>query len=171
MEINQYLELFTRYQISSTILALTILASLIGGLFLYYTNDFKTTIISFLSVLFVPILTGITLILLYNFSSIEPSEKHTLILWFALFINIINLSTLGAKYANEILKKDFDIDHITRYHFSATLNLFVTILLLGGASAVFVELNMLIILIGNIFVSSATIWLNHLIARLLLKDK
>ncbi len=171
MVIFQYLELVTRYQFSTTILALILLAILISGLFMYYTNDFKTTILSFLSVLLVPTLTALTLIILYNSFDVNPSEKHSLILWFTLFVNIINLGTLIAKYAKEILKKDFDIDHVTRHHFSSTLNLFVTILLLGGASAVFVQVNMLLVLIPAILLSSITIWFNHLIARLLLKDK
>ena len=100
-----------------------------------------------------------------------PSEKHSLIFWCTLLISAINLSTLVGKYSVEVVKKDFDIDHVTRHHFSATLNLFVTILLVNIAVSVFVESNILIILLGILLVSSLTIWFNHLIARLLLKDK
>ena len=165
------LELITNYQINITLASLLIIAGLISGLFLYYTNDFKTTIITFLSILFIPILTGITLLILYNSFNIEPSEKHTIILWAILFINTVNLSSLIGKYANEVIQKDFDIDHVTRHHFKSTLNLFVTILLLGGASCIFVDTNMLLILLPIIVISSIVIWINHLIARLLLKEK
>ncbi len=167
----EYLELITNYQINITILALLIIAILISGLFLYYTNDFKTTIITFFSTLLIPVLVGGTLFLLYKQFNIEPSEKHTIILWGVLFINIINLSTLIGKYSKEILSKNFDIDHVTRHHFRSTLNLFVTILLLGGASSIFVDTNMLLILLPIMLLSSITIWFNHLIARFLLKEK
>ena len=78
---------------------------------------------------------------------------------------------LLGRYSQEILKKDFDIDHVTRRHFTATLNLFVTLLLVTVAVSVFVELNMIIILTMTFLISSMVIWFNHLIARLLLKDK
>lgn len=171
MEIFKYLELFTNYQINITLLALLIIALLISGLFLYYTNDFKPTAITFLSILLIPILTGLTLVILYEFFDIQPSEKHTLIMWAALFINTINLSTLVAKYSTEILKKDFDIDHVTRHHFKTTLNLFITVILITGAISAFVELNMLIILIPTALISTISIALNHIIARFLLKEK
>ncbi len=165
------MELLTNFQINSTIIALLIIAGSISAIFLYYTNDFKTTIITFLSTLLVPILVALTLLLLYNQFDVEPSEKHTIILWSALFINVVNLSTLIGKYAREIVSKSFDIDHVTRYHFKSTLNLFITILLLGGASCIFVDTNMLLILLPTILISSIAIWSNHLIARFLLKEK
>ena len=167
----QYLELITNYQTNITILALLLISGIISGIFLYYTNDFKTTIITFLSTLLVPALVAITLFILYNFLKVEPSEKHTLITWSVLFLNTINLSTLIGKYAKEILEKGFDIDHVTRHHFKSTLNLFVTILLLGGASSVFVDTNMLLIIIPTVLITSITIWSNHLIARFLLREK
>ncbi len=167
----QYLELITSYQITLAVSAILLISGLIGGIFLYYTNDFKTTIITFLSTLLVPILVIITLFILYNYFNVEPSEKHTLILWSVLFINVINLSTLIGKYAKEVLSKNFDIDHVTRHHFKSTLNLFVTILLLGGASSAFVQTNMLLVLVPTILIASIIIWSNHLIARFLLREK
>ncbi len=171
MEITTYSELITTYQINTTIVALLIIALLISGLFLYYTNDIKPSAIIFLSAILVPILTGTFLLILYNFTNIQPSEKHTLILWSSLFINTINLSMLLGRYSKEILKKDFDIDHVTRYHFTATLNLFTTILLINIAVSVFVDMKMVLILNLTLLVSSIVIWFNHLVARLLLKDK
>ncbi len=171
MEINKYLELITTYQINTTIVALLIIALLISSLFLYYTNDIKPSAIIFLSVILVPILTGTFLLILYEFFNVQPSEKHTLILWSSLFINTINLSTLLGRYSKEILKKDFDIDHVTRYHFTATLNLFTTILLISFAVSVFVDMNMILILNLTLLVSSIVIWFNHLVSRLLLKEK
>ena len=171
MEITKYLELLTTYQINTTIMAILIIALLISGLFLYHTNDIKPSAIIFLSAILVPILTGLFLLILYEFFNIQPSEKHTLILWSSLFINTINLSMLLGRYSKEILRKDFDIDHVTRYHFTATLNLFITILLITFAVSVFVQIDMVLILTTTLLVSSIVIWLNHLVARLLLKDK
>jgi len=167
----KYLELMTSYQTNATIVAILIIAILISGLFYYYTNDLKPTIIILLSTISVPILTGLLLVVLYEFFNVEPSEKHTLILWSSLFINTINLSMLLGRYSAEVLKKDFDIDHVTRAHFKATLNLFLTILLITAAVSAFVQMNVTIILTLTLLVSSTIIWLNHLVARLLLKDK
>ncbi len=171
MEITKYLELMTSYQINTTIVAILIIAILMTGLFLYHTNDIKPSAIIFLSAILVPILTGLFLLILYEFFNIQPSEKHTLILWTSLFINTINLSMLLERYSKEILKKNFDIDHVTKYHFTATLNLFITILLITFAVSVFVQMDMILILSTTLLVSSIVIWLNHLVARLLLKDK
>ncbi len=167
----EYFELMTNYQINSLIFTILIVAFVISGLFFYYTNDIKTTAVTFFSILLVPILTGCFLLILYKLFNVIPSEKHSLIFWCTLLISAINLSTLVGKYSIEVVKKGFDIDHVTRHHFSATLNLFVTILLVNIAVSVFVESNILIILLGILIVSSLTLWFNHLIARLLLKDK
>jgi hypothetical protein len=167
----KYLELMTSYQTNATIVAILIIAILISGLFYYYTNDLKPTIIILLSTISVPILTGLLLVVLYEFFNVEPSEKHTLILWSSLFINTINLSMLLGRYSAEVLKKDFDIDHVTRAHFTATLNLFITVLLITAAVSAFVQMNVTIILALTLLVSSTIIWLNHLVARLLLKNK
>ncbi len=171
MEISNYLELITTYQINTTILALLTIALTISGLFLYHTNDIKTTLISFLSILLAPILTAITLLILYEYLNIQPSEKHSLILWIPLVINTINLSTLIAKYSKEVVKKDFDIDHVTRYHFKATLNLFMTTLLIKIAVCAFTDWNVTIILLSTLVLSSTAIWFNHFVARILLRDK
>ncbi len=171
MEIYRYIDLLTTYQINTTVIALLIVALFLSGMFYYYTNDFKPTIITFLSILLVPILTGLILLILYNFFDVKPSEKHTIIFWFSLFINTTNLGTLIGRYSKEILEKDFDIDYVTRHHFQATLNLFITILLLSLATTAFVETNMVTIILSTLVVSTAVIWLNHLFARFLLKDK
>jgi hypothetical protein len=165
------MEFFTTYQTITTISSLLVIALIIGGLFLYYTNDIKPAIITFFSMLLIPILSAVTLIILYRFFDVIPSEKHTLIMWSVIFINAINLSVLISKYAKEVLEKDFDIDHVTRHHFKSTLNLFTSILLLLGAVCIFMDANMLIILIPIIVISSIVIWFNHLMARLLLKEK
>lgn len=171
MEIMKYLELMTSYQINITFVAILIIAILISGLFLYYTNDIKPTAIIFLSAILVPIITGLSLFILYEYFNVEPSEKHTIILWSSIFINIINLSMLLGRYSSEILQKDFDVDHVTRHHFTATLNLFVTILLITAATSAFLGTNIVIVLSLTLLTSSIVIWFNHIAARFLLKDK
>lgn len=171
MNISTYLELMTNYQINTTLLALLIVSILISGLFLYYTNDIKPTAIVFFSMILSPILTGLFLLIIYEFSSIQPSEKHTLILWATIFINSINLSTLLGRYSKEIIKKDLDIDHVTRHHFYATLNLSVTLLLITIAVSVFVDIEIIVILSLIFLISSIVIWFNHLVTRFLFKDK
>lgn len=171
MEIYRYIDLLTTYQINTTLIALLITALLLSGLFYYYTSDLKPTLLTFLSIVLVPVLTGVVLITLYNFFDTEPSEKHTLILWISLFINTLNIATLIGRYSKEVLEKDFDIVNVTDHHFKATLNLFITILLLSLATVAFVETNMIIIMLSTLIVSSIVIWLNHIFARFLLKDK
>ncbi len=166
-----YLELITNYQIILILTSILITALVIGGVFYYYTSDLKAGLISILSISLVPILTLIFLYITYEYFNVIPSEKHTLILWASLFFNITNLITLISKYAREILKKDFDIDYVTRYHFHSTLDLFVIILVTIGAISIFMYLEMLIILLLILIISSLVIWFNHLIARFLLQDK
>lgn len=167
----RYLDFITNYQINITIVALLIIALIVGILFYFYTNDIKPALITFLSVTLVPILTGITLLFLYEVFTITPTEKHILIMWSAIFINILNLGILANKYAVEVTKKDFDIDYVTRYHFKSTLNLFILIILTIGTVSIFMSEEMLVILLPILGISSVVIWFNHLIARFLLKEK
>ncbi len=171
MDITKYFEIITNYQINTTVVAISIIALLISGLFYYYTNNIKPTLILLLSILLVPFLTLTFLLISYEFFNVQPSEKHTLILWSSLFVNTINLSMLIGKYSKEILKKNFDINDVIGYHFIATLNLFVTMLLITFGVSVFVETNIIIILGLTFLISSITIWFNHLFTRFLLKEK
>ncbi len=171
MEILRYFDFITNYQINITILALFIIALLVGLLFYYYTNDIKPALITFLSVALAPILTGLILIFLHQVFGIAPTEKHIIIMWSTLFINILNLGILASKYAIEVIKKDFDIDYVTRYHFKSTLNLFILIILTIGTVSIFMSEEMQIILLSILGISSVVIWFNHLIARFLLKEK
>lgn len=158
-------------QMSNSLISLLIIALIIGGLFYYYTNDIKPAIITFSSVALIPIIVAIVLIILYKYTSIQPNQKHILIIWITLFINILNLGTLIGKYSREVIKKNFDIDYVTRYHFRSTLNLFVVMLLVIGGMSAFMHKEMLIILLSTLGISSIIIAFNHLIARFLLKDE
>ncbi len=167
----EYLELITMYQLNVIFLTLVIVSLTIGALFYYHTNDFKPGIISFLSVFLVPVFTIAILLIFYKYTDSQPSEKHTLIVWASLFINTLNLSTLISKYSREILKKTFDIDHVTRYHFNTTLNLLVILFVVLGAVSIFMYIDMLFLLISILTISILILWFNHLIARFLLKEK
>jgi hypothetical protein len=167
----RYLDFVTNYQINVTIIALLTIALVIGMLFYFYTNDLKPAIITFFSVALVPLLTLLTLISLHQIFEITPSEKHVLIMWSVLFINILNLGLLASRYALEVIQKDFDVDYVTRYHFKSTLNLFILLILTIGTVSIFMPEEMLVISLSILGISSIVIWFNHLIARFLLKEK
>lgn len=171
MNIQTYFEIITTYQINITAIALISIAIIIGIVFFYYTNDLKPALLALVSILLVPALTLTTLFIYYEYFNVEPSEKHTLIMWSTLFLNIINIGILISKYAREALKKKLDLDYVLSYHFSSTLDLFLVLIVTIGAISIFMKSQMHLILLPILVISSIIIWFNHLLARFLLKKK
>lgn len=171
MTIENYFELITTYQMNIIAIAFISIAIIAGVIFYYYTNDLRPSALALSSIILIPILTLIILFIYYEYFGIEPSEKHTLIMWSSLFLNILNIATLISKYAREALKKKLDLDYVIRYHFNSTLNLFLVLLVTIGAVSVFMDTTMHIVLLSILVISSIVIWFNHLLARFLLKKK
>lgn len=171
MDLFKYLTIATNYQIISLVLSILIIFVVISAIFYYYTNSIKATLFTLITILFVVLITTGTMLAGYELLKIAPSEKHVLIIYSSLFITSLNLGLLIHKYSREVLRKDFDIDHVTRYHFRTTLNMFIILFLSTGAIVSVISGDLLYIIVGIMLISTLSIWFNHLLARLFFKDK
>lgn len=171
MDLFKYLTISTNYQIISLAISVLVIFVAISVLFYYYTNSIKASLLTLISILFTVIITIAATIAGYELLKIAPSEKHLLIIYSSLFITSLNLGLLMHKYSKEVLRKDFDIDHVTRYHFRSTLNMFIILFLSTGAVVSVISYDLLYTVVGIMLISSLSIWFNHLLSRLFFKDK
>lgn len=85
-------------------------------------------------------------------------------------ISGLNLSVLLGEYVYEMGKKKFDEDHVTREHFSSTVNMSI-LLVLMSSFMLFVDSSLRTLLSITLVSALLSIWTNHTIARRLLKDE
>ncbi|MCA9374923.1 hypothetical protein KC622_01175 [Candidatus Dojkabacteria bacterium] len=92
---------------------------------------------------------------------------------FALVVafNWLNLIHLLLKSFDELKQKSPDLDHITRNHFSKTLDLGVILMICGFTFIPFVPIGLAKVFIIVISSSLITIALNHLLARRFICDE
>lgn len=85
-------------------------------------------------------------------------------------ISGLNLSVLLGEYVFEMGKKKFDEDHVTREHFSSTINMSI-LLVLMASFMLFVNTSLQILLAITLSSALLAIWSNHMLARKFLKDE
>lgn len=85
--------------------------------------------------------------------------------------NWLNLIYLLLRYNDELKLKSQDLDHVTRSHFSKTLDLGVILLITGFTFIPFVPIELAKFFIIVIPASIAVISINHLMARRLIRDE
>jgi hypothetical protein len=162
---------YTQYEI--IIMGSTVLSIIIGLIIATHllTKDKRAVLTVAVAQLISSILNSSTLLIAKQLFDINLSDFNILLSFITLLISSMNISILIGEYNTRLGRKNFDIDHVTRAHFSTTLNTTIIVTLTTLAIIVFTEdnvkINMLLFLIPTI----SSIWITHLLSRRMLRDE
>jgi hypothetical protein len=167
--INTY-HIFTFYELGLIVFALfgAMLFSMISAYFI--TRDKKIVLIGLLSLITFDLAFLISSYIAQEFWGVETNGMVQISLYMSAVVTIINYIILITEYHKELTAKKFDPDHITRGHFSATLNMLVIVLLVSFSVFPFSPDEVRMILAIFIGTTSLSLVSNHLFARMMLRD-
>ena len=167
---SKVLETWTHYELIMLIGSILLLT--VGGItsVWYFIRDKRSlflAIISSISTLLIVVLT----IFVSNLIGLSISEENSFIFLLTTTISVINLATLNNFLVKHRNRKDFDIDFVTREHFSDSLKLIFFICLFFSILIAFTNGEIRNIIIGTGISSILAISFNHLLARIFFKDR
>lgn len=165
------LQISTRYEKVSFVLAFFIGYIALAGVIYYLTKEYKSSILVLLSSIILLVLTLGSLYMSRRFLNISLTDKTQIAVWIASIINFVNLLVLSGSLYVHKQKKKFDPDHVTREHFDSTLKTFIIVLIASTAFAAFMPNEVVAIILSIATTSMLMIWINHLLSRLFLVDK
>jgi hypothetical protein len=163
------LENWTRYEIFmilSSALLLTIIGVLSSWLFV---KDKRAVSFSMISSKTSPLIV-VLIIFLANLILSSVSETYSFVFMLTTTLSAINVMTLNNYLVKNRNKKNFDIDFVTREHFSDSIKLISLILLFFTILISFTSGEIRNILIASGISSILSIVINHLVSRILFKD-
>jgi len=169
--LNIVLNTWTQFEITRLILLTGGISFFLVLTSYYLTKDRRMIYLPAISILYQTVFFGVLIILFREFLQINLTEKHHLAYWIAYFINALNLGVLVGQYYSRMKDKKFDIDHVTREHFKSTFNSTLIVVLAFIAYSAFMTEPLKSTLIIAGLTGSASMLINHLLARSLLKDK
>lgn len=164
------LENWTNYEIMMVAVS-TFLFSAIGILSSWiFIKDKRSVLLSLtssVSTLLIVILT----ILITSLLIPEISNVYSLVFLVTTTLSAINIMTLNNFLSKNRSKKDFDIDFVTREHFSDSLKLVSFICLFFSILIAFTNGEIRNILIASGISSVISISINHILSRIFFKDR
>jgi len=170
---NIFLEIFndwSRYEI--ILLSISVfLFTFMGPAFAWvFVKDRRATIFALISSLITTFLVVSTVVVVATFIS-NITESYSYIYLLTGTFSALNVMTLTNYLVAERGKKDFDIDFVTREHFNDTLKLVSIIILFFSALLIFFKGDLRNIIIASAISSVLALSTNHLLARILFKDR
>jgi purine-cytosine permease-like protein len=112
----------------------------------------------------------VLIIFLANLILSSVSETYSFVFMLTTTLSAINVMTLNNYLVKNRNKKNFDIDFVTREHFSDSIKLISLILLFFTILISFTSGEIRNILIASGISSILSIVINHLVSRILFKD-
>jgi len=163
------LENWTRYELL-IVLSSAILLTVIGVLSAYlFVKDKRAVWFSGISSKTSPLIV-VLIIFLANLLLSSVSETYSFVFMLTTTLSAINVMTLNNYLVKNRNKKNFDIDFVTREHFSDSIKLIALILLFFTILISFTSGEIRNILIASGISSILSIVINHLVSRILFKD-
>lgn len=168
---NEVLSRYTQYEIGMGILfiAILLISFVIASHFLTKDRRVVWTVLS--SQIVSLVLTTITLIISRLAFNIFLSDRHILLAVISLIIVSINITILFGEYNLHLKKKYFDIDHVTRAHFSSTMNSTIIISLVILSLMIFVSTDLKVMFGIFTIPTILSIWATHFLSRKFLIDE
>jgi len=135
-----------------------------------FTKDRRSVLLALTSSLTTNLLIALTLFST-NLLKIDLSDNYSLVFLLTTTLSMMNIATLNSYLVRNRQNKNFDIDFVTRDHFTDSLKLISFICLFSSILIAFTNGDIKNILIASSISSILSIAINHLLARLFFKDK
>ena len=153
------------------IISMTGSITIVGILSVYFLiKDKRSTLLALSSSITTNILIVLTLSFV-NLLDLGLSEGYSFVFLLSATLSVMNVTTLNNYLIHNKKKKDFDIDFVTRDHFTDSLKLISLICLFFSILIAFTGGEIRNILIASGISSVLSISVNHLLARMFFKDK
>jgi hypothetical protein len=170
-ELLREVAIYSQYEVL-LIMAILIGATLFLAIYSYFLVRDKNLIFStLLSTPFLIIIAFLTYYGLNQLVEVNFNPTSKLIFYIPALMSFLNLSVFISDYSKEYERQDFDIDHVTRKHFNHSLNLSIVALIAGGAVSPFLPTTLMLTVVTAGIASVLSIAFNHLIIRVLFKEK
>lgn len=168
--LSNILEGWTNYELIM-IISMVGLMTIVGIVSVHlFIRDKRSVLFSLVSAVTTNIL--IVLILsLVSLLNLGLSEGYSFVFLLTATLSVMNVTTLNSYLIKNRNKKDFDIDFVTRDHFTDSLKLTFFICLFFSILIAFTSGEIRNVLIASGVSSVLSISTNHLLARIFFKDK
>ena len=156
---------------------LTMIISMIGSMTIvgllsvhFFIKDKRSVLLALASSVATNTLITLTLFLI-TLLGIALSEGYSFVFLLTATLSVMNVTTLNSYLIKNRNKKGFDIDFVTRDHFTDSLKLISFICLFFSILIAFTSGEVRNVLIASGISSVLSISTNHLLARIFFKDK
>jgi len=147
------------------------LMTIVGIVFVhFFSKDKRSVLLSLTSAITTNVLIALTLSIV-NLLNLELSEGYSFVFLLTATLSVMNITTLNGFLIKNRKNKTFDIDFVTRDHFTDSLKLISFICLFFSILITFTSGDIRNILIASGISSVLSISTNHLLARFFFKDK
>jgi len=136
----------------------------------FFTKDKRSVLLTLISSITTNFLIALTLFST-NLLNIDISDNYSFVFLLTTTLSMMNIATLNSYLVRNRQNKNFDIDFVTRDHFTDSLKLISFICLFSSILIAFTNGDIRNILIASSISSILSIAINHLLARLFFKDK
>jgi hypothetical protein len=146
---------------------------IIGGVMLHayiYTRSKKVQIVNVFSWLAMEIIFMSSILVVKNLFEVQITIMTQTIYFGILFLQGLNLMLLTDIFSSEKKSKNADIDHVSRKHFTFTVNFSVLIALLVSAGAIFMNIEYLWIILTLGLDAIILLGVTHLFVRKQLQE-
>lgn len=134
------------------------------------TKDSRTVPIQIFSLIITNLLLALGIFLLKEIPFLQYSNKIWVSVAIANIVNMANLMIITTEYLRERKNKNLDEDRINRNHFASTLNTFIVLLIIAISFSLFLNKELISLVLLATLPASISIWINHLFARRQLVD-
>ena len=161
------LSVYESYNTILLVLAITAGTLLIS---LYWANSRRTSVATVLSNLTGAVIPTAMLALLYFTPAVTVNNRYLFLFYLPLLLNSVILLLTIFEYIRLQKQKNFDIDHISRFHFNSSLSTGIAMILGALALIAFIPGELAFIISVSLLTTLLNLTATHLIVRRYIRE-